>query len=189
MVISASDGTNTLKSTFIMESKAPAVPPPLLPEMGVKAEALTHFDWEDVTDDSPPVTYALQIATDEEFTKLVLEKTDLSESEYTLTEGEQLESTKEEAPYYWRVKAVSGLEAEGDLEESEWSAGVFTTMEEPVVIEPEEPAPPPVIEPVVEVIIPAEEVITPSWIYIIIGVGALLVIAVIVLIVRTRRVA
>ena len=93
-------------------------------------------------------------------------------------------------PYYWRVKAVSGTELAGDLEESAWVAGVFTTIEEPVAVEEAEPAPP-VIEPIVEVTVPlpAQEQITPAWIYVIIGVGALLVIAVIVLIVRTRRVA
>ena len=37
--------------------------------------------------------------------------------------------------------------------------------------------------------LPAETPITPAWIYVIIGVGAVLVIALIVLIVRTRRVA
>jgi len=48
-----------------------------------------------------------------------------------------------------------------------------------------------IVEPDVEVIVPlpAETPITPAWIYVIIGVGAVLVIALIVLIVRTRRVA
>ena len=52
-------------------------------------------------------------------------------------------------------------------------------------------APDIIIEPNVEVIVPlpAETPITPAWIYAIIGVGAVLVIALIVLIVRTRRVA
>jgi len=109
--------------------------------------------------------------------------------------------------YYWRVKAVSGTVEAGDLAESAWVSGVFITMDEP-----EEPTPPIVIEEaptlpditieqpditiespdviVPDVIVPqAEMPITPAWIYIIIGVGAVLVIAVIVLIVRTRRVA
>jgi hypothetical protein len=93
---------------------------------------------------------------------------------------------------YWRVKAVSGTEEGGDLEESDWSAGVFMTMSEPVEPEPPiviEEQPPVVIEPIVEVVTPAETPITPIWIYVIIGIGAILVIAVVVLIVRTRRVA
>jgi len=38
----------------------------------------------------------------------VLEKKGLTESEYTLSETEELESTKNEAPYYWRVYATDG---------------------------------------------------------------------------------
>jgi len=95
--------------------------------------------------------------------------------------------------YYWRVKAVSGTEAAGTLAESPWASGVFITMDEP-----EEPTPPIVVEeappvvieqPDIIVTLPAETPITPSWIYVIIGVGAVLVIALLVLIVRTRRVA
>jgi len=115
--------------------------------------------------------------------------------------------------YYWRVKAVSGSVGGGDLVESAWVSGVFTTVDEPAAevwmsddgltfdtraeleayladrAAAEQPAdiiiePPDVIVP-----LPAETPITPAWIYAIIGVGALLVIAVIVLIVRTRRVA
>ena len=103
-------------------------------------------------------------------------------------------------PYYWRVKAVKGTVEAGNLAQSAWSTSVFVTMDEP-----EEPVPPvvisetpdivipaaptPIIEPIVEVITPPATPITPAWIYAIIGVGAVLVIAVVVLIVRTRRVA
>ena len=107
--ITAYDGTNTVTAIFTMESAPPTIPLPLLPQMGVKTESQPYFDWEDVTDPSG-VTYALQVATDEEFTteSMVLEKTDLTESEYTLTKEERLESTSKEAPYYWRVRAVDG---------------------------------------------------------------------------------
>ena len=104
--INASDGTSSMQVTFFMESTSPPIPPPLLPMMGVKADAKTYFDWEDVKDDSMPVTYTLQIATDANFTTILLEKTGLTTSEYTLTEAEKLESTKKEAPYYWRLRAV-----------------------------------------------------------------------------------
>ena len=92
-------------------------------------------------------------------------------------------------PYYWRVKAV------GSDEESDWSSGIFTTMAEPeeaqppVVVEESEPPVITVEQPDIVVPLPAETTITPAWIYVIIGVGAVLVIAVVVLIVRTRRVA
>ena len=90
--------------------------------MGDKADAATYFDWDDVTDDSLPVTYDLQIATDAEFTNILLDKTGLTTSEYTLTEEEALESTSEEAPYYWRIRSVDAA-----FNTSGWTgAGTFT---------------------------------------------------------------
>ena len=117
-IIIVSDGINTNEVTFTVESVAPEVPTPLLPEMGVKVESPVSFDWEDVTDKSSPVTYALQIATDEDFTAdaIVLEKTELAKSEYILTEEEELELAGQEAPYYWRVRAIDAA-----LNEGEWT--------------------------------------------------------------------
>jgi hypothetical protein len=119
--ITASDGTNSLKATFIMESKAPPTPKPLLPLMGDKAKSKAYFDWEDVTDDSLPVTYTLHIASDADFKTMLVEKTGLTTSEYTLTDEQKLESTKKEAPYYWRVRAIDAASNASD-----WSgAGTF----------------------------------------------------------------
>jgi len=117
-VITASDGTSTLQVSFIMESQPPSAPALLLPEAATKAEARVSLDWETVTDDSSPVTYTLQIATDDDFApaSILLEKEGLTRSEYTATEAEKLSSTKEEAPYYWRVKAIDAIS-----NESEWS--------------------------------------------------------------------
>jgi hypothetical protein len=119
--ITASDGTNTLQATFIMESKAPPIPKPLLPLMGDKAKSKAYFDWEDVDDDSLPVTYTLQIASDADFKTMLVEKTGLTASEYTLIEAEKLKSTKKEAPYYWRIRAIDAASNASD-----WSgAGTF----------------------------------------------------------------
>jgi len=117
-VITASDGTSTLQVSFIMESQPPSAPALLLPEAATKVEARVSLDWETVTDDSSPVTYTLQIATDDSFTpaSILLEKEGLTKSEYTTTEVEKLSSTKEEVPYYWRVKAIDAIS-----NESEWS--------------------------------------------------------------------
>ena len=118
-------GDTTEEFTFTMESQAPPIPRPLLPQMGVKAEQPVHFDWESVTDNSLPVTYSLQIATRYDFAALsiVLEKTGLTESEYTITEAEKLSSVSKEEPYYWRIKAIDGAS-----NESEWTgAGEFYT--------------------------------------------------------------
>jgi hypothetical protein len=103
-----------------MESEAPPAPRLKLPEEGDRAEAQTQFDWESVTDDSLPVTYTLQVATNEDFTadSIVLEKEDLTNSDYTLTkEEEKLKPRTKETPYYWRVKAIDGA-----FNESQWSA-------------------------------------------------------------------
>ncbi len=125
--IIATDGTNSQQFAFFMESTPPPTPMPLKPEMGIKAESPVYFDWEEVTDPSG-VTYTLQIAeenfTSENFSSdfIVLEKTGITTSEYTLTEGEKLESASKEAPYYWHVKAVDGAS-----NASEWAGtGAFT---------------------------------------------------------------
>ena len=105
-----------------MESTPPPTPLPLKPEMDLEAEAEAYFDWEEVTDISG-VTYALQIATSENFSEdsIILEKTRLFQSEYTLTTEESLESTGKEAPYYWQVRAIDGAS-----NESTWTgAGSF----------------------------------------------------------------
>ena len=110
-VITATDGTSMLSSTFIMESQPPPVPVPLLPEIAGTVAAEAYFDWEEVTDPSG-VSYTLQVASDADFTTIVLEKEDLLHSEYTLTEEEKLELTDKKA-YYWRVKAGDGAFNEG----------------------------------------------------------------------------
>jgi len=112
-VITASDGVNTMTTTFTVESTPPQVPVPLLPAEGDKADSLAYFDWSDVTDPSG-VTYTLQVAADGDFTVMVLEKTELAESQYALTEVEKLESTSNESPYYWRVRAIDGAENASD---------------------------------------------------------------------------
>jgi len=115
--IIVTDGTNTRQFTFVMDSTPPSWPVPLKPEMGIKAETPVYFDWDDPTDPSG-VTYSLQIATSADFSpgSMVLERTGLTASEYTLTEEEKLESAGQDNPYYWHVRAIDGA---GN--ESEWS--------------------------------------------------------------------
>ena len=73
--------------------------------------------------------------------------------------------------YYWRVRSVK------DGIYSAWAVCLFTTVDAPVP--PEEPPPAVVIE---------QTEITPTWIWVIIGIGGALTIAVVILIVTTRRV-
>lgn len=122
-VITVGDGTTTKQFTFTMESVVPPTPQPLLPQMGTKPKQPVRFDWADVTDDSSPVTYTLQIATSKDFSTnaMVLEKKGLTKSEYTLTEAEKLEARTKEEPYYWRIRAVDAAS-----NESPWTgAGEF----------------------------------------------------------------
>jgi hypothetical protein len=104
--ITATDGVNSLEATFFMESDAPAIPEPLLPAMGDKPEQPITFDWRDVSDPSG-VTYTLQVATDKDFNDIVFEEVGLTETKYTLET--ELESTKKDEPYWWRVKAIDGV--------------------------------------------------------------------------------
>jgi len=122
--ITATDGTITKEFTFTMESTPPLIPPPLQPATGTVIEEKedAYFDWDDVTDDSLPVTFNLQIATDRNFTdkSVVLEKRNLEDSEYALSAGEweSLVPTEEtedkEITYYWRVKATDSASNKSD---------------------------------------------------------------------------
>jgi len=113
--VTATDGANTLTSTVIMESGAPPIPVPLLPEVTTIVEAEIYFDWEDVSDPSG-ITYTLQIGTNSDFTTIVLEQTGLTQSEHTIEIEEKLEPTGTDGPYYWRIKAIDGA-----FNESKWT--------------------------------------------------------------------
>ncbi len=113
--ITVTDGNNPQTLKFIMEANTPPVPAPLKPEMDIKAESLTFFDWQDVTDPSG-VTYTLRVAAKADFSTIVFEKKGLTTSEYTLTRAERLPPVNRDSPYYWHVKAVDGA---GN--ESQWS--------------------------------------------------------------------
>ena len=117
-IITATDGTRTADTTFTMESDKPAAPLLVAPETGMEVESGAIFDWNDV-DDPSGVTYDLEIATSQKFTpgSVVLHRTALKESGYTLAEEVPLKSTKQEKPYYWRVRAIDGASNEGQWTE------------------------------------------------------------------------
>ena len=97
----------------------------------------------------------------------------LSKSLLTGTALAHTETLDYSTAYYWQVTALKGTNV---LSTS--AIGTFTTMAKP------EAAPPPVVIPPAP---PAPAPITPAFIWAIIGIGALLIIVVIILIVRTRR--
>ncbi|MFC1972220.1 hypothetical protein ACFLVE_02290 [Chloroflexota bacterium] len=138
------------------------------------------FDWEKV---SGADSYKITLATDSAFNNVVAE----GESEVDTWAPDI--ALKYDTVYYWKVAAYasSGAPAGSAV------TSVFRTM-----AEPEEPPPPVVIEenppatinlPAPIVNIPTPAPITPAFIWAIVIIGAILVIAVIVLIVRTRRVS
>jgi len=115
--VTVSDDASVLKRIFTMESEAPPVPALLLPGDGAESEAEAYLDWGDV-DDPSGVAYAIQIAIDEEFTSIVLEKGELASSDYLLAGAEKLSPTRKDSPYYWRVKAVDGASNDSGWSES-----------------------------------------------------------------------
>ena len=115
-MVTTTDSTNSITSLFAMESKPPSIPAPLLPGVTAVATARTRFEWQDVTDPSG-VTYLLQIGADSDFSTMLLEKEGLADSEYILTGEETLKPLEQDAPYYWRVKAIDGA-----FNESGWTA-------------------------------------------------------------------
>jgi hypothetical protein len=114
-LITVSDDTSTLTATFAMDATAPPAPQLLFPQPLTKANKLATLDWQDVTDPSG-VSYTLQIATDNTFSILILQKPGLTTSAYTISEAESLQSVSKKTPYYWRVKAIDTAS-----NESEWS--------------------------------------------------------------------
>jgi hypothetical protein len=123
--ITVSDGVSTKGVSFFMEAVPPQAPEPLLPETDTKASSKAEFDWTDVSDTSLPVSYELQVATNGQFTAdaIVVSKIGLTTSTYTLSDEEELESTSEDAPYYWRVRAKDAAS-----NPSTWSSGTRFTV-------------------------------------------------------------
>jgi len=114
--ITASDGASSAELFFTVESIPPPLPSLVMPEMNDRVQSPVSFDWKDVADDSQPVTYTLQVATAEELTptSIVLEKTGLAKSAYTVSVDEQARLASSNTPYYWRVKAVDAASNEGN---------------------------------------------------------------------------
>lgn len=112
--ITISDGLDSVEETFTVETKAPPTPNLISPANMEQTSASPIFNWEAVSDPSG-VYYSLQVATDSSFNNITAEKTKISGTSYTLLE--KLKAAGEDAPYYWRIKAVDGAS-----NESSWSA-------------------------------------------------------------------
>jgi hypothetical protein len=133
------------------------------PECGAEDITLTpNFSWDAVIG---ATSYEIEVSLTEDFASVLASGTP------TINAWDGVPELDYATTYYWRVRAVK------DGVYSGWTYCLFSTLEAPVP--PEEP-----VEPV-EVTI---EEITPTWIWVIIGIGGALTIAVIILIVTTRRV-
>ncbi len=122
--IRLSDGVRLVERLFTVESVPPVTPPLVLPEEGAELKSPLSFSWAGVTDASQPVTYNLQIARDEAFQDIVLEKAGLSFPGYSVPREEDLRPNRRGEVYYWRVQAVDGA---GNT--SQWSAvGTFSVL-------------------------------------------------------------
>jgi hypothetical protein len=114
-VISATDGPTTFTFNFTIETTPPAAPVPITPPKDAKTDSLAEFQWSPVTDPSG-VTYQLEVAHDSAFAVLLIKKPGLTAPKYQISDEDQLGSTGEDQPYYWRVRAIDGA-----LNESAWS--------------------------------------------------------------------
>jgi len=112
-LVKATDGDTTVSATYTVESTPPPVPSPILPREGADMSQGVYFDWQGVSDPSG-VSYSLVVASDADFSNVLLTKEGLADSEYSLSDEEALPPC--EAAYYWRVKA-----ADGASNASEWS--------------------------------------------------------------------
>jgi hypothetical protein len=154
------------------------------PAPGAQGIILTPaFDWLPV---AGAVSYEVEVADNPDFAPLVTSGAPTSNIWAIDT------SLEYATVYYWRVRGIS----EFGTPAGDWVVSIFTTeaapveAPPPVIVEtpPAQPAPEITLPaPQVTVELPPQQVISPTWIYAIIGIGAALAVVVIVLIVRTRR--
>ena len=109
-------GSTSKSYTFTIESTAPAIPAMKAPEDGLRigfiGKITPEFEWAVVTDPSG-LSYELQLAENPEFMPVLISKTGLTSTSFSLAEADSLGYGN----YYWRVKAVDGA-----MNDSGWSA-------------------------------------------------------------------
>jgi hypothetical protein len=97
----------TASDTFAMENIPPDVPRIVTPKdgatIGVIGDTVMTFKWSEVTDPSG-VIYELELSEKPNFSNSLMKISNLTETQYTLTEAEALAH----GDYYWRVRAIDG---------------------------------------------------------------------------------
>ncbi|HUT67142.1 MAG TPA: hypothetical protein VMW86_01150 [Dehalococcoidales bacterium] len=172
--------------TFTIQQMTAIVPVISSPENGKSVDSVSPaFSWSPI---SGATKYKFELSTNAAFVSTVY-------STEVLTAGAMLPTTitlERGETYFWRVKALAPSEGDWSTVANFIVAELPAAPTPPVVIQ-QTPAPvinipaPPPAQQIVIPAAPAEEVIAPAYIWAIIIIGAVLVIAVIVLIVRTRR--
>ncbi|MEL7562642.1 hypothetical protein [Dehalogenimonas sp. 4OHTPN] len=172
--------TNAPRVSFagsVTFSTQPAVPPPpvgLAPAPAATGiPTMPSFQWGAI---AGATSYELELSTSPTFSPLTGTKITATVPAAAWTGTALANNTV----YYWRVRAITATGT------SDWVVSTFTTVAATPTTPPVTIPTSPVVTPTVTVVIPDTE--TPTYIWAIIGVGALLTILVVVLIVRTRRV-
>ncbi|MFC2058568.1 hypothetical protein ACFLTS_02855 [Chloroflexota bacterium] len=122
--------------SFTVDALNPPAPALTSPQDGaVTTDTTPTLDWEDV-EDPTGITYDIQVSDDGIFAAVVLSKTGLVASQYTLAAGEALA----DGTYYWRARAVDGAGNPSDWS-SDWSFIIDNTGPPiPTLLAPEDEA-------------------------------------------------
>jgi hypothetical protein len=175
------------KATTVGPSLAAGVGAPLIGSYDVSIEPM--FTWGAV---AGSIRYEIALSEDPTFT-IIEWSYNVDQNFYKVDEPLRYDTT-----YYWRVRGVLGEPYQEGRQwvtpATPWTTGIFTTESEPeppadpIVVQPTKPEVNVEIPPTKITIEPAEQAVPNYMLWIIVAVGAVLIIALIVLIVRTRRV-
>jgi hypothetical protein len=126
--VTATDGINTQKVIFTVESTPPLAPTTQLPADGDRQIKDIHFEWGIVNDPSG-VTYTFEVADDPKFTNVIMSQSNIGANYIDITEDSKMLPGREK-PYYWRVKAVDRASNEGQwsLVSSFYKGHTFMTI-------------------------------------------------------------
>lgn len=172
----------------------PAINTPTIGATDVSIEPM--FTWAAVPG---AVRYEISVADDPSFTFLTLSH-NVEGITFYKADADNEEALDYDTTYYWRVRAVLEDSYAAATPATAYVTGIFTTAMEPteetvaetpveVVVDPVKPEVNVEIPPTKITVEPAGAAIPTYILWIIVVVGAVLIIALIVLIVRTRRVA
>jgi hypothetical protein len=174
---------------------APVINTPSIGATDISIEPM--FTWDAVDN---AVRYEISVADDPSFTFLTLSH-NVEGITFYKADADNEEALDYDTTYYWRVRAVLEESYSAGTPATAYQVGIFTTEAEPVevvdntgeqtivTVEPTKPEVNVEIPPTKITVEPAGAAIPTYILWIIVVVGAVLIIALIVLIVRTRRVA